>query len=155
MIITAIGVPMVLAYVLVAADVRSDLSDLKPHVSATGPAGMLAGWPDIEKRDGKRTKMLGYMMDGYKPSRDGTQVDMFMLMPEAGQFLHPAHRIPEEMAEVWLLHSAAFKDRSLVWVSGVLEKTSGPPDSDRALYAFRDAVMEPAPEADIARFFHP
>ena len=32
------------------------------------------------------------MMDGYRPSRDGEQVSMFILLPEAGQFLHPAHR---------------------------------------------------------------
>ncbi len=80
---------------------------------------------------------------------------MFVLMPEAGHFLHPAHRIPEEMVEVWLNRPAWFKYRRLVWVSGVLARTSNSPKSDKALFAMYNALIMPAADAEIARWFTP
>jgi hypothetical protein len=77
-----------------------------------------------------------------------------MLMPEAGQLLHPAHRIPDEMVEVWLKTRVPFKERSLVWVSGVLTLTAQH-GGEEASYAMRDAAIEPAIESDIKRWFKP
>ena len=80
---------------------------------------------------------------------------MFVLMPEAGHFLHPAHRIPEEMVEVWLNRPVWFKYRRLVWVSGTLTRTSNSPNSDKALFAMHNALITPAADPEIARWFTP
>jgi hypothetical protein len=52
---------------------------------------------------------------------------MFILLPEAGQFLHPAHRISNQMVEVRPTHPLAFRYRELVWASGILNRTFGEP----------------------------
>jgi hypothetical protein len=161
MIMGAVGLPVLLACMLVAEDMRTDLSDLKPVARAQA----LVGWADLDPRDGNPAqtrwpphtlvKMLGYMMDGYSPSADGSEVRMFVLMPEAGHFLHPAHRIPEEMVEVWLNRPAWFKYRRLVWVSGVPERNSSISKSDKALFAMHEALITPAADPEIAQWFTP
>lgn len=166
MIIAGLGLPLTLAYILVAADMRSDLSDLKPTQALIDETTALIGWPELETQDGRpisveqaswhakrRVRMLGYMMDGYNPSRDDVRVEMFILMPDAGHLLHPAHRIPTEMVEVWLKRPTPFKFRRLVWVSGVFVGTPGRPDTDKASYAMTDAEVESAAESDITRWF--
>ena len=92
-IIVAVAFPMLLAAALVAMDMRSDLSELKSTGQVDDKGTAPVGWPDLERQhEGSgRVRMIGYMMDGYQPSRDGATVDMFVLLPEAGQFLHPAH----------------------------------------------------------------
>jgi hypothetical protein len=144
-IMIAVGLPVILIGALAAVDARIDLSDWKPGVRGTA----IIGWPDLPTRAGSQVEMLGYMMDEDPSSR------VFILTPEAGQFLHPAHRIPEEMIEVHLAEPGRFQYRRLVWVSGVLTFTSGPPRPDRALYALKNAILQPAPETDIPRFFRP
>ena len=96
--------------------------------------------------------MLGYMMDGYRPVPDGAPVAMFVLMPEAGHLFHPAHRIPDEMVEVWLAEGAsvAYKDRDMVWVEGLLRRSEG-----RAAYAMTNAFVARADERAIAQWFAP
>jgi hypothetical protein len=168
MIIAAIVLPMIPAYILVAADMRSDLSDLKPARALADKATALIGWPDLEtgreqlvsveqtrRHSPWAARMLGYMMDGYEPSRDGAQVEMFILMPEAGQFLHPAHRIPGEMVEIWLSSPSPFQYRRMVWVSGVLARTPGRRDPDKASYVMKAASVEPAAQSDLTRWFKP
>jgi hypothetical protein len=80
---------------------------------------------------------------------------MFILLPEAGQFLHPAHRIPNQMVEIWLSHPLPFTYRRLVWVSGVLVRTPGRRNSDKSVYAIKGAAVELAVETDITRWFTP
>jgi hypothetical protein len=80
---------------------------------------------------------------------------MFILLPEAGQFLHPAHRIPDQMVEVWLARPTPFTYRRLVWASGVLARTPGRRDPDKALYSLKDSVIENAENRDITRWFRP
>ncbi len=164
-IMAAVGLPVLLACMLVAEDMRSDLSDLKPAQSSVSNGMPVIGWPDLDPRDGHAAqtrwppqalvKMLGYMMDGYTPSRDGAQISMFILMPEAGHFLHPAHRIPEEMVEIWLNRPVWFKYRRLVWVSGLLTRANKTSDRDKALFSMRDALAVPAADQEIARWFVP
>lgn len=43
-IVAAVGLLLILAYLLVAADMRNDLSELKPTVSGDTA---LIGWPDL------------------------------------------------------------------------------------------------------------
>jgi hypothetical protein len=126
--------------VLVAMDMRSDLDELKSSGPTDDKGAVPIGWPELKGRhylsaaddtalwEGRRqVRMIGYMMDGYKPSRDGEQVNMFILLPEAGQFLHPAHRISNQMVEVRPTHPLAFRYRELVWASGILNRTFGEP----------------------------
>jgi hypothetical protein len=150
---------------LVAEDMRSDLADLKPTQSVVSLGLPVIGWPDLDPRDGHAAqtrwppqsmiKMLGYMMDGYTPTRDGEPVHMFILMPDAGHFLHPAHRVPEEMVEVWLNRPVWFKYRRLVWVSGMLTRVVQKQDAGKALFSMRDALAVPAADPEIPRWFVP
>ena len=122
-IIAAIGFPLFLAYILVAVDMRSDLSELNAAKHVDDRAPVPVGWPELEADGAQgRIRMIGYMMDGYQPSSDGTPVDMFILLPEAGQFLHPAHRIPNQMVEVRPRHAVPFRRRELVWAVGTLNQ---------------------------------
>jgi hypothetical protein len=167
-IVAAVGLPLILAYVLVAADMRDDLSELKP-AAVSGDAALI-GWPDLNPGydrpaqtrwpAGTRVRMLGYMMDGYRSVPEGAEAGMFILMPEAGHFLHPAHRIPEEMVEVRPVRPLAFQSRRLVWVWGLLgrvtrEAKSGMPRREAALFAMSDAEVRPADNIEIARWFIP
>jgi hypothetical protein len=155
-ILAAIGFPLLLAYILVAVDMRSDLSELNPAKQVDDEGLVTIGWPDLE-RDGaqRRVRMIGYMMDGYQPSSDGTPVDMFILLPEAGQFLHPAHRVPNQMVEVRPRHAVLFRRRGLVWAVGTLNRTTGKPGEDKAAWAMRDAEVQAAAQRDIAKWFRP
>jgi hypothetical protein len=155
-ILAAIGFPLFLAYILVAVDIRSDLSELNPAKNADDAGLVTIGWPDLE-RDGAqgRVRMIGYMMDEYQPSSDGPPVDMFILLPEAGQFLHPAHRIPNQMVEVRPRHAVPFRRRELVWAVGTLNRTTGKPDEDKASWVMRDAEVQAAAQRDIAKWFRP
>jgi hypothetical protein len=167
-IIAAIALPMILAFILVATDMRVDLSELKPvqTLAAEDNGAQPVGWPDLETQNGRpasldqarwqsRVRMIGYMMDESRPLRDGTPVDMFVLMPEAGQWLHPAHHIPDQMVEIRLRQPSLFEYRRLVWASGVLGRTAGTPASEKPLYQIVDAVVEPAAARDISRWFRP
>jgi hypothetical protein len=171
-IICAIVLPLILAFTLVAVDMRSDLSDLIPMESLPDHTATLIGWSDLEIpadrpvsleqtrwQPQRRVRMLGYMMDGYvdgrKPSPDGAPVRMFVLLPEAGQLLHPAHRIPDQMVEIWPARPAQFRFRSLVWAEGVLSRASGKRDGDKALYSMATADVKPAIQSDLTLWFRP
>jgi hypothetical protein len=152
---------MLLAVGLVAMDMRSDLSELKStgHVDDEGAAPV--GWPDpARQHEGSgrvrgRVRMIGYMMDGYRPSREGSTVDMFVLLPEAGQFLPPAHRIPSQMVEVHLSRPVVFHYRDLVWATGMLNRTMGSSGDEKAAYAMIAAEVTPATERDVVKWFRP
>jgi hypothetical protein len=158
---------MLLAFVLVAMDMRSDLDQLKSSGQPDDHGAVPTGWSDLTQRDlaaglgtaqgegPRRVRMIGYMMDGYKPSSDGEQVSMFILLPEAGRLLHPAHRVPNLMVEVWPLHAVNFRYRQLVWASGTLNRTIGSPGHEKAAFAMSQAEVTPASERDIGKWFHP
>ena len=133
-------------------DMRTDLSDLHPVKPWTDASTSLIGWQDLGGPL-RKVRMLGYMMDGYTSSPDGTKLQMFILMPEAGQLLHAAHRIPSEMVEVWLQRPVAFRFRSLIWVSGTLQSTRQEARGEKALYALREAEVEWAQNREITRWF--
>ena len=155
----AIVGPMVLACFLIAADIRTDLSELRPR-PVTGnsgapvlPEALLIGWPDLAPSLG-RVSLLGYMMDGYAPRPEGSRAEMFILMPEAGHLLHPAHREPAEMIEVYPAadESAVFRYRSLVRVSGILTNNPGPLPEGHAFWKIDAASVRPAGDGDIGLF---
>jgi hypothetical protein len=155
LILIGVGAPMFAGLLLVVRDTRPDLSDLRSPEHSAGNDPALLGWAGLAHltRDGAQVKMLGYMMDGYQFVNDGSPAAMFILLPNAGHFLHPAHRDPDEMVEVWP-HSgkAVFKDRQLVWVTGRMIRLKRNPRGDQALYALRDAFVVPAAYDDIAKW---
>jgi hypothetical protein len=168
LIIAAVLGPLLLTYLLIAVDMRSELSELRPRQATSDDGAALVSWKDLETNNeagrqrnpelpAGRARMLGYMMDGYQPVRDGTDVKMFILMPEAGQLLHPAHRLPDEMVEVWLAddRSIPYLDRNLVWVEGKLQRVRQKSRDGLASYAIREAAVERASERDITRWFAP
>lgn len=157
--------PLLLTYLLIAADMRTDLSELTFRQVTTDSGVALVGWRNLTKHEensrkqptkfaGGRARMLGYMMDGSHPVRDGVLIQTFILMPEAGQLLHPAHRIPDEMVEVWLAggQSIPFLDRTLVWVEGDLRPVNDGASPGNASYAMKEAAVERAPASDIVRW---
>jgi hypothetical protein len=102
--------------------------------------------------------MDGYGMDGHKPSQDGEPVRMFVLMPEAGHILHPAHRIPDQMVEVWTTQPVPFRFRSLVWSTGNLprmQRPHGQHNDEKPLYTMASADVQPAVQSDITLWFKP
>jgi hypothetical protein len=141
--------PLLLTWLLIAADMRSDLSELTPR-RATAEGVPLVGWKELAARPDGRVRMLGYMMGGNRPLRDGTPVTMFILMPEAGQFLLPAQRTPGAMVAIRIAHgqSVPFRFRSLVWTQGILRKQT-------LAYTMEEATAQPAGEREIGRWFTP
>jgi hypothetical protein len=155
-IMAAIAFPLLLASVLVSVDMRADLSELRAAAQADEKGVTPLGWADLEAQGAPGwVRMIGYMMDGYRPSKDSAAVDMFILLPEAGQFLHPAHRDPGQMVEVWPRHLVHFTNRELVWAIGILNRTAGRTGDEKAAWAMGDAEVEPAVETDIVKWFQP
>jgi hypothetical protein len=137
-------------------DMRTDLSELNPAKRVEDNGFVPVGWQQLEQRGIQgRVRMIGYMMDGYQPSPDGARVDMFVLLPEAGQFFHPAHRIPNQMVEVRPRRPIPFQNRQLVWVRGTLNRTTGKPGEAKAAWAIGNAEVEPAEPRDISQWFEP
>ena len=141
-----------------------DLFDLTPIASRVD-GYMLVAWYDLERSHralkaggpsaGTPTRVLGYMMEGDQPIRDGKEVDRFVLLPDAGSAVHPAHRFGDQMIDVHLKPgtSIAFKGSSLVWVSGTWRVLAGNPAGDRPLYQLWDARVEKADQTEIAKYF--
>jgi hypothetical protein len=161
-IIAVIGFPLFLGYILVAADIRTDLSELKPAKQMDDAGFVPVGWPELEGPmtqgrvgTGAHIRMLGYMMDGYRSHTGGANVDMFILLPEAGQFLHAAHRIPNQMVEVWPRRPVLFRNRQLVWALGRLNRTMGRAGEEKAAWAMGEAEVRPAEPRDIPKWFEP
>jgi hypothetical protein len=153
----AIVLPMILAVALVGMDMRADLSDLKAAKQVDDSGAVPFGWPDLSERGEVtiRVRMIGYMMNGDPSLRDGTSVSSFVLLPEAGHFLHPAHRIPSQSVVVWTTKPVAFRYRQLVWVSGALSRTIRRSRDDEPAYALISADVIPAAEHDIREWFRP
>ena len=99
--------------------------------------------------------MLGYMMDGDEPFHEGAAVRAFLLLPDAGHILHPAHRIPDQMVKVTLATPGVFRYRRLVWVSGTFGRTGKTERSGQAMYEITNGSVSFASDAEIVRWFEP
>ena len=165
-IVVATLVPLLGALVVVSTTSRPDLADLVPIQDSIGGFAVL-NWSALET-DRSRSKAvispfltgapvqaLGYMVDGDSPLRDGDWVQHFVLLPEAGNFLHPAHRLGDQMIEIRLRPGARvrFAYRSLVWVSGTFRALAGDPDGSEPLYLLDSASAQPAGEKEIPKYF--
>jgi hypothetical protein len=155
-IIAVIGFPLFLGSILVAVDIRIDLSELKPTRRVDDAGFVPVGWPELEGSVTQdRVRMIGYMMDGQRSHPGGVNVDMFILLPEAGQFLHAAHRIPNQTVEVWPRRPVLFRNRQLVWALGRLNRTMGKAGEEKAAWAMGDAEVQPVEPRDISKWFEP
>jgi hypothetical protein len=94
-------------------------------------------------------------MESEHPIRAGESVQEFVLLPDAGNLLHPAHRFGDQMISIQLTGGDAvpFAPRQLVWVRGVLRPIAGNPAGDKPLFMLEQAAVTPASKADISRYF--
>lgn len=164
MLASAICLPAFVSVVLITNAARQDLFDLSPVVASSDQYSMLA-WQQLERgrhalsagaiSSGALMRALGYMMDGDRPVHDGERVRNFVLLPEAGNPVHPAHRFGDRMIDVRLSagNESRFSGRSLVWVWGTLRMLPGNSSGHEPLYILEDARTEPANKADIPKYF--
>jgi hypothetical protein len=141
-----------------------DLFDLVPKVPRMDGYVLLA-WSKLERTQqaldaeaissGTLVRALGYVTDGDQPVRDGASVESFVLLPDAGTPLHPAHRYGDEMIAVRLEpgKTIRFSEGSLVWAWGRLQMLPGDPEGREPLYALESARAENASKADIVKYF--
>jgi hypothetical protein len=169
MILAAIAGPCILAYLLIAADMRVNLSGLKPRYAVWVDGTSLVGWENLGSNQplnsgirlngstGVRVCMLGYMMKGHQTVPDGTPINMFVLMPEAGHLLRPARSNPNEMVQISLAggKTISYKDRSMVWVEGLLRECRGSSAEQTAAYSITQASATKASDRDIAAWYVP
>jgi hypothetical protein len=122
-------------------------------------------WHDLERgrralkagglSAGTSARVLGYMMDGAQPMRDGQPAGSFVLLPDPGSGAHPAHRFGDQMIEVHLAagETVRFAEGRLVWVWGTWRVMRGAPGGQIPLYRLDDARMESADRTDIPKYF--
>ncbi len=144
---------------------RNNLSELKPLKPAIDGTTLLLGWQELESGATEsalsssprwdirpQVRMLGYMMDGDEPFREGAPVRSFLLLPDAGHILHPAHRDPDQMVKVTLAAPSVFRYRHLVWVSGTFGRTGKTERSREAMYKITNASVSFAADAEIVHW---
>jgi hypothetical protein len=142
-----------------------DLFDLTPTVSSID-GYTLVSWHDLVyayggalrvggPSTGSPTRVLGYMMHGDHPIQDGDAVDRFVLLPDAGSGVHPAHRFGDQMIEVQLRTGTAilFKEGSLVWVWGTWKVIAGDSAGGKPLYQLQEAVAKSVDTEEISKYF--
>jgi hypothetical protein len=159
-----ICLPVIAVVVLISRTSGPDLFDLVPKVPASDGYALLA-WYDLDRGShslkeggistGALLRALGYMMEGDQPVRDGQIVSRFVLLPDKGNAMHPAHRFGDEMIDVHLgpNDSIRFSGGSLVWVWGALRALPGDTGGPIPLYQLENARVEPADERGILRCF--
>ena len=144
------------ALVLILRTTRTKLLDLVP-VSSRSAGYVLLAWRDLERgrnalrqngaANGTPVRVLGYLAEGGRYAG-------FVLLPDAGNALHPAHRFGDRMIGLHLPASAPrFQPRDLVWAYGEMRLLPGDPEGHEPLYLLEGARIEPAAQADIARYF--
>ena len=162
--VAVVCLPAIVVFVLASNPSGPDLFYLIP-VASHSNGYLVLQWANLRRAhnaliveaipSGSLIRALGYMMDGDRPMRDGERVRSFVLLPEAGDALHPADRFGDEMINVELQagNEVSFSGRSLVWVWGSLRALPGDHSDHHALYALENARTEPAEKSDIQKYF--
>jgi hypothetical protein len=159
-------VPVVGTLWAVISTTQPALSDLSPVTRQSGKYALL-DWPALRQEShapnaelpiisGAAVQALGYMVEGEdKPAGPGTRVKEFVLLSEAGNIIHPAHRFGDEMIAVHLREGdeMLFSPRRLVWVWGTFRASLGDPAGPKPLYHLDQAQAQPADRTDIRRYF--
>jgi hypothetical protein len=166
LIIGVVAIPLSVALWAVITTTRQDLSDLAPIQTSDGVFMYLA-WSTLLRGhssnqdggqsipDGAPVRALGYMMETDRVPQDGEWVHGFVLLPDSGNALHPAHRFGDQMVAVRLRPDlpAQFVSRNLVWVWGTFRRSGGDPAGSTPLYALEQARLENADPREISRYF--
>jgi hypothetical protein len=166
LIVAIISIPVLGAILVVVSTTKPDLSELIPSNKQVGEYIVLS-WPELlqAKRNelnsaaanlsGAKIRALGYIVDGDKAIHPGDLVQHFVLLPDAGNFLDPAHRYGDQMVSVSLKESdrIPFSPRRLVWVWGTFRASPGDPSGRTPLYSLKDARAQVADPADIGQYF--
>lgn len=102
-----------------------DLFNLTPKMSSLD-GYLMVPWYALERShhalkvgrvsSGAAARVVGYMMSGPKPIADGQPIAHFVLLPDAGSVLHPAHRFGDQMIDVIMRpgDSVRFSEGSMV-----------------------------------------
>ena len=165
LVVVVAGVPILGTIFVTASTSEPDLSDLTPITPRTGNH-LILNWSSLLRDQahvlqtgtvdpaGAEIQALGYMMESDRSIRKDQWVQDFVLLPEAGNLMHPAPRIRDQMIAVHLQDGAGiqFSPRALVWVWGNLEAAAGLGRSE-ALYTLGRARAKPADKTDIQRYF--
>ncbi len=160
------GVPILGTIFVSTATSEPDLAELVPINSRIANYFIL-NWSELLRDPSSDTRKatlglsdsevqaLGYMFDGDRPISKGEWVREFVLLPEAGTLIHPAHRIRDQVITVHLEDSkgAQFSPRVLIWVWGSFRLSPEPAVRSRPLYTLEHARVELADKADIPRYF--
>ena len=158
--------PALAAFLIIAATGGADLSDLDPQPQpADAPA--LLNWSDLyrERRHalkaglriwtGVTVQVIGYMVEGNRPVRAGAPAPSFVLLPEAGNLLHPAHTFGDQMVKVSLAAGSEmqFSPKALVLACGTLRILSGDPVGTEPLYVLEESQARIIDKTEIAKYF--
>lgn len=162
------GLTIPLAGVLLAISATSlpDLCDLVP-IGNSAHNYVVLNWSTLLRDHprslvarsslfvGSRAQALGYMVEGDRAIGEGRWVQDFVLLPEAGHFLHPAHRFGDQMITVHLEPDTRvrFSSRALVWVYGTFRASAGDPVGSKPLYALDRARVQAAERGEILKYF--
>jgi hypothetical protein len=122
LVVAITSVPVLGTLLAIVSTTEPDLSELSPIRQFQGQYGLLK-WYALRQGDfspAGSIQALGYMLEGNRPLHTGDSIRDFVLLPEAGNILHPAHRIPNQLIAVHLREGGEiqFSPRSLVWVWG-------------------------------------
>jgi hypothetical protein len=166
LIVTIFAVPVFGTIFAVVSTTEPELSELVPANKQVG-GYIVLNWlellqmrrneltPASAELSGNAVRALGYMADGDRPLHTGELVQDFVLLPEAGNVLDPAHRFGDQMIRVRLRENdrIPFSPRRLVWVWGTFRASRGDPSGPLPLYFFERARVQFAERADIGRYF--
>jgi hypothetical protein len=161
-----ITIPLAAAVLAISGTSRPDLSDLVP-IGNSAENYVVLNWSNL-LRDrpraldagsplfgGAPVQALGYMVESDRAGRTGEWGRDFVLVPEAGNLLHPAHRFGDQMIAVHLAPDARawFSFRALVWVRGTFRASAGDPAGSKPLYALDRARVQPTSKDEIRKYF--
>jgi hypothetical protein len=150
----------------ISATSRPDLSDLVPMGNSAGN-DVILNWSTLLRDHphaldahswpfaGAPVQALGYMAEGDYACVEGHRVQDFVLLPDAGNVLHPAHRFGDQMIAVHLPRDARvqFRSRALVWVWGTFRACAGDPVGPKPLYTLEHARVQPAETEQIRKYY--
>jgi hypothetical protein len=150
-------VPVLGTLLAVVSTTEPDLSDLNPIRQPPGQYELLNWFALRHGRFSAQAAVLalGYMVESDRSPHTGDLVRDFVLLPEAGNILHPAHRIPDEMIAVHLREGEQiqFSPRRLVWVWGTFRVSPGDPAGLQPLYHLDQARTQLADKSEIPKYF--
>lgn len=161
-----IAIPLAAAVLAISETGRPDLSDLVP-IGNSAENCVVLSWSTLLRDHthslaagsplfiGAPVQALGYMVESDRPKGEGEWVRDFVLLPEAGNLLHPAHRFGDQMITVHLAPDARvrFSRRALVWVWGTFRASAGGPAGSKPLYSLERARVHAADMEEIRQYF--